>query len=213
MTRVRGCIRVIAGVNGAGKSTVLGAMVRDAGDDYFNPDEYTQSLRAALHGLSEGEANAAAWKKGYDTLLKAVAEDQNFAFETTLGGHKITAALQDAIAKGMEVRVGYVGLVTVDLHVARVKARVSAGGHDIPEAKIRARYQSSRQNLIILLPGLKELTVFDNSSEGDPRQGQAPSPMTVLHMRDRQVIIPSSPAAYAATPAWAQSIVAAATPS
>ena len=62
--------------------------------------------------------------------------------------------LEQAIEKGMAVRVWYVGLENVELHSARVRARVAAGGHDIPEAKIRARSDQSRLNLIPLLPEL-----------------------------------------------------------
>ena len=64
----------------------------------------------------------------------------------------MTALLERALAVGLEVRVWYVGLSSPELHLARVRARVAKGGHDIPEAQVRARYDSSRLNLIRLLP-------------------------------------------------------------
>ena len=95
-----------------------------------------------------------------------------FAFETTLGGKTITALLERALGAGGEVRIWYVGLSTPELHLARVRARVARGGHDIPEAQIRARYDASRLNLIRMLPHLTELRVYDNSVEAVPQHGR-----------------------------------------
>src|SRR5437899_2385939 len=103
-------------------------------------------------------------------------------FETTLGGATITALLERALASGLDVRVWYVGLGSVELHLARVRARVAAGGHDIPEATVRRRFHDSRLNLIRLLPRLTELRVYDNSAEADPRAGVAPEPRLLLQL-------------------------------
>jgi predicted ABC-type ATPase len=50
-----------------------------------------------------------------------------------------------------------------NINVARVKARRAAGGHDVPEGKIRARYRSA----LILLPRLiglcDRILIYDNS--------------------------------------------------
>ncbi len=54
-------------------------------------------------------------------LERAIAERLNFAFETTLGGRTITALLDAALSAGVEVRVWYVGLSSVDLHIARAR--------------------------------------------------------------------------------------------
>ena len=51
-----------------------------------------------------------------------------------------------------DVAIWFCGLHSVELHMQRVAARVSRGGHDIPADKIRARYDSSRENLLALLP-------------------------------------------------------------
>jgi hypothetical protein len=67
-----------------------------------------------------------------------------------------------AVVTGASARE-LVALATVDLNIARVRTRVEAGGHDVPEAKIRERWQRSHDNLVSLLPLLDELLVFDNS--------------------------------------------------
>ena len=55
-----GTITVLAGVNGAGKSSVAGAYIRAAGGDYYNPDEFTRSLLRSNPGLDPAAANSLA---------------------------------------------------------------------------------------------------------------------------------------------------------
>jgi predicted ABC-type ATPase len=199
------CIWVLAGTNGAGKSSVAGALLRESGGDYFNPDEVARMLRGRDASLSLEQANAQAWGIGLKQLDDAVARGHDYFFETTLGGSSISARLDQALAAGREVRIWYAGLKTPELHIARVAARVKAGGHAIPEADIRRRFDSSRRNLIGLLPRLTELKLYDNSLEGDPRQGQAPAPVLLLHWRGGTI---EAPANLRKTPEWARPIVA-----
>jgi predicted ABC-type ATPase len=201
------CIYVLAGTNGAGKSSIAGAMFQAAGVEYFNPDQAARQVRDRNPGASQAEANGAAWEQGRRLLERAVAERLTFAFETTLGGKTMTALLERALAADIAVRVWYVGLATPELHVARVRARVAKGGHDIPEPQIRARYDSSRLNVIRLLPRLTELRVYDNSADADPRAGAAPEPELLLHMVRGRVV---RSCALARTPEWAKPILAAA---
>ena len=201
------CIYVLAGTNGAGKSSIAGATFRRRGVEAFDPDAAARLILARLPGLSQVEANSAAWHQGKRLLERAIAERASFAFETTLGGATITALLERALASGLDVRVWYVGLGSVELHLARVRARVAAGGHDIPEATVRRRFHDSRLNLIRLLPRLTELRVYDNSAEADPRAGVAPEPRLLLHVA-RGRIVAAGP--LGDTPAWAKPILAAA---
>ncbi|MGH7485130.1 MAG: AAA family ATPase, partial [bacterium] len=206
-TKPRSCIFVLAGTNGAGKSSVAGAMVRRSGADYFNPDEATARILAANPIISTAEANSAAWHRGKRLLERAIAAHLDFAFETTLGGRTISALLQKALAAGTEVRMWFEGLSSPELHLARVRSRVARGGHDIPEETIRERYNRSRINLIELMPRLTELRVYDNSFEADPHAGRAPQPTLVLHVANGKIVemveLPK-------TPQWARAVVAAA---
>jgi predicted ABC-type ATPase len=173
---------VLAGTNGAGKSSEGGAFLGQKGTHYFNPDQATQRILSANPGTSLEEANSAAWNQGKRLLERAIAERTSFAFETTLGGQTITALLSKALAARIEVRVWYVGLESPELHIARVRARVKKGGHDIPEAKIRERYHRSIWNLVHLLPKLTELIVYDNSEDADPQSGSQPNPKLIVHV-------------------------------
>ena len=119
------CIYVLAGTNGAGKSSIAGAMFLAQGTGYFDPDEAARRILAANPGLAQAEANSAAWNQGRRLLERAIAERLNFAFETTLGGRTIPALLGAALSAGVEVRIWYVGLRSAALHIARVRARVA----------------------------------------------------------------------------------------
>ena len=198
---------VLAGVNGAGKSSIGGAAIRAAGGEYYNPDEAARALMAANPGLGQPEANAAAWQQGRKLLEQAIDQRLDFTFETTLGGNTMRVLLAEAAERGIEVRVFYVGLGSPEAHIERVRERVRAGGHDIPEEDIRRRYKYSLINLVKLLPVLTELKVYDNSATADPKTGRAPQPVLVLHMERGRIVGPPD---LTATPAWAKPIVAAA---
>ncbi len=100
------------------------------------------------------------------------------------------------------------GLASPELHLARVRARVKAGGHDIPEATIRARFDTSRLNLIGLLAVAAEVRVYDNSREADPRRGVVPEPRLLLHTVRGKVRAHCS---LDAVPEWAKPIFASGT--
>jgi len=157
-------ITVIGGVNGAGKSSIVGSAIRDKGGNYFNPDEYACELCLQDPQITSLKANSDSWHQGKTLLEKAIKEDVNFTFESTLGGNSITASLVRALTTGRKVRVYYVGLNSPELHIARVAARVSRGGHDIPEAKIRERWVRSINNVCALVQYGADVVVWDNST-------------------------------------------------
>ena len=182
-------------------------MFREQGADYVNPDEAAARILRANSGITRSEANSAAWHQGKRLLERAISERLDFAFETTLGGQTITMLLERALSEGIEVRIWYVGLASVEMHIARVKERAAKGGHDIPDETIRVRYDRSRVNLIRLMPALTGLRVFDNSTEGDPAEGVAPQPLLILHLVDGLV---QRTCALDAAPVWAKPLLAAA---
>lgn len=198
----RPTLLVLAGVNGAGKSSVAGAAIRSQGLDYYNPDEATTRFLAT--GMEPGEANAAAWHYGRRALERAIAQGRNFALETTLGGNTIPALIGKA-CDSHDVTLWFVGLDSPERHLARIASRVAAGGHDIPADKVRARWNGARRNLIRLLPGLYELRLYDNSHE-QPDGAAAANPSLLLHWRDRRIVAPAA-SRFRHTPQWAKPIV------
>lgn len=193
---------MLAGTNGAGKSSVGGVMLRSAGDDYFNPDEVARRFRANDPLMSQATANAGAWRQGVEGIRKAIADRGTFVFETTLGGASVSRYLRQAAEAGMSVEIWYVALASPELHLERIRQRVARGGHDIPEDAVRRRYDTSRLNLISLLPVITELRLSDNSVSAE-----VPSPTLLLHYREPSIRFQIAPER---TPDWAKPIIAAA---
>lgn len=198
-------IYVIAGVNGAGKSSIGGAAFRAFGGDYYNPDEAARQLIAADPRLDPADADGAAWQQGVGLLKQAISERLDFALETTLGGNTVPRLLAEAAAQRVGICVWYAGLSSVELHLQRVRSRVRHGGHSVPEDAVRRRYERSRLNLIDLLPLVSTLRMYDNSAEADPADGRMPAPALVLHTERRKILNPDD---LPHAPDWAKPIAA-----
>jgi predicted ABC-type ATPase len=70
----------------------------------------------------------------------------DFAFETTLSSRSLAPWLKKRQSEGFEVHLLYLWLPTAEMAVLRVAARVRSGGHNVPEADIRRRYEGGRAN-------------------------------------------------------------------
>ena len=205
----RPVLYVLAGVNGAGKSSIGGHLLQREGLTWFNPDTFARELKAAT-GCDQETANANAWHESMRRLEEAIAKGLNHAFETTLGGESVTAKILQA-AKTHSVLIWFCGLSSPELHIARVAARVAAGGHPIPEEKIRERYSQAQMNLINLMPHVAYIKVYDNSLEA-AADGTVPDPILVLEMENGRALLPAPDDlnALQRAPQWTKSILEAA---
>jgi len=66
---------------------------------------------------------------------------------------------------GFEIILIYIGTESVEINLARIRNRVLAGGHDVPEADVRRRYLRSFGNLPIAIKRADHAILFDNSIE------------------------------------------------
>lgn len=205
----RPVLYVLAGANGAGKSSIGGFLLEQQGLTWFNPDTFARELMAATD-CDQGTANGKAWAEGLRRLEEAIADERNHAFETTLGGATMTGAIL-AASQTHDVYIWFCGLSSAEQHIARVRARVAAGGHDIPEARIRERYTRAALNLIKLLPRAAGVVVYDNSVDAGA-DSTVPDPVLVLQVENGQVRWPVADDldTLVRTPAWAKPIVEAA---
>ena len=123
----------------------------------------------------------------------------------------ITELLLRAAREGFPVHIWFAGLEGAELHLERVRQRVTRGGHDIPEATVRERYVRGRENLIRLLPDLVSVRVYDNSAEADPSAGARPGPVLLVEMQRGRIVRPANlRSLLVATPDWAKPIAGAA---
>jgi len=179
-------ITVLAGVNGAGKSSIGGSALRAKGLVWYNPDEFARALHKQFPDRPLDEINSRVWQEGLGRLKAAIRDHRNFAFETTLGGKTIINTLLKAIVSGTPVNIWYCGLASPELNIERVQARVARGGHDIPEDLIRSRYKTSVENLCVLATIVQRLAVYDNSKPFG-RDGK-PNVRLLVDLQDDQIM-------------------------
>src|SRR5579863_7450903 len=75
--------------------------------------------------------------------------------------------LQD---QGYRTHITFLSLPSADLAVARVAERVRQGGHDVPQAVIRRRFEAGLTNFFALFePVADSRQMVDNSGTGIPR--------------------------------------------
>ncbi len=205
----RPVLYVLAGVNGAGKSSIGGHLLAQAGLPWFNPDAFARELRRAT-GCGQDEANIEAWQESVRRLDAAIESRSSYALETTLGGRTVVAKVR-AATNTHDVIIWFCGLASPEQHISRVAARVRAGGHDIPASKIRERYPQAQLNLISLMPHVSFLRVYDNSKEASRGQ-TVPDPTLILEMDSGALVFPKADDAgrLAETPNWARPLVEAA---
>ncbi|WP_197037222.1 MULTISPECIES: zeta toxin family protein [Flavobacterium] len=153
---------IIAGCNGAGKTTASFTILPDILDckEFVNADEIAK-------GLSPFQPEKVSFEAGR-IMIKRVNElleiNENFAFETTLATKSYKSKVIKAQSKNYTVTLLFFWLQNVDLAIERVKTRVLEGGHNIETEVIRRRYKNGIKNLFeIYLSIVDEVMIFDNS--------------------------------------------------
>lgn len=145
---------IISGANGAGKSTLAPYLLRDT----FGILEYVNADTLAL-GLSAFAPETAAIEAGRLMLkrLNELAESgKDFAFETTLASRFYVRWLKDLQSSDYRFHLIYLWLKNPELAIERVRERVRVGGHDVPEATIKRRYERGQQNFFSLYQPLAD---------------------------------------------------------
>lgn len=153
---------MLAGPNGAGKTTtakrVLPGLLGEV--EFVNADEIARGLSP----FQPDKHAIAAGKLMLQRIEMLLANNKDFAIETTLSGNTYLDLIQRAQAVGYTVTMLYVYLESPELARNRVDHRVAAGGHNIPTDVIKRRYVRSIQNLINdYITLLDKWFVYDNS--------------------------------------------------
>ena len=130
---------IVSGCNGAGKTTASYTLLPEMLEcsQFVNSDEFAK-------GLSPFSPESASIQASRLMLLKIrylFQRKKDFSIETTLATRTLKKMVSIAQSEGYSVTILYFWLDSPDLAVKRVKARVAAGGHNIPEETIRRRYQ------------------------------------------------------------------------
>jgi predicted ABC-type ATPase len=158
---------IIAGCNGAGKTTASFTVLPEILDckEFVNADEIAK-------GLSPFQPEKAAFDAGRIMLSRIhelMADQVDFAFETTLSTRSYVSLVKKAQAAGYRVSLLFFWLDSISTAKERVKHRVQQGGHNIPEDVIERRYSRGIQNLKRLyIPIVDYWIIFDNTREPVP---------------------------------------------
>lgn len=159
-------VDVVVGPNGAGKSTFVAVTLAPLlpGCAFVNADEIAKQRwpeDAAAHSYDAARIAA----KTRATLIEM---GRPFIAETVFSHPSKLDLLHDAHAAGYTVVV-HALLIPVDLAVQRVRHRVLAGGHHVPEEKIRQRHQRLWPLVADALGCADIASVYDNSRHQGPR--------------------------------------------
>lgn len=155
---------IIAGPNGAGKTTFAREFLPNeaACPVFVNAD----LIAAGLAPFAPEVAAVQAGRLMLEELERHFQADQNFAFETTLSGRAYLRHITRWQKAGYRVELIFLQLANADEAVARVAQRVKQGGHNIPEATIRRRFDAGLANLSrYYLSTVNEWAIYDNSAE------------------------------------------------
>src|SRR5436305_11577197 len=106
-------------------------MLLESGGECFNPDDAARRILSRNPGISQTDANSAAWYEGKRLLERAIAEKLDYAFETTLGGKTIASLLQQALTEENEIRIKHAKLEGSELNIERVRSKVAHGAQYI----------------------------------------------------------------------------------
>lgn len=157
---------IIAGPNGSGKSSLYrqSDIAGWSGAVWIiNPDLLTISI-SERETPAAAAANLAAVQRIEVWRHASLDVYQTIGVETVLSSPKYRTLVDRAHARGFEVRMLFVLLDDVRLQIERVHIRVSNGGHDVPEDKIRSRRTRSFEQLAWFVDHVDKLFIFDNSS-------------------------------------------------
>jgi predicted ABC-type ATPase len=151
----------LAGSNGAGKSTFYESFLADSGLRFVNADVLAESLCMNAY-------EAALLASSLRSAL--IAQRESFIFETVLSdpvGEKVDQ-FAAYVALGYTVVLIFIQIDSPEQSIKRVAMRVSQGGHDVPDEKLRARFARTQANLKRAIERLPYVIVYSNNDLTDP---------------------------------------------
>lgn len=163
MPAPRPTIYLIAGCNGAGKTTFAREFLPHEVKclRFYNADELAR-------GLSPLDPPAAAMKAGrllLSEIRESIRRKETFALESTISGKTYLRLLLAAKESAFRIHLHYLWLPSPALAIARVRERVKKGGHNVPSADIRRRFTRSLHHLTgAYLPLADRWAIWDNQS-------------------------------------------------
>ncbi len=160
---------ILAGGNGAGKSTFYNLYLEKHGVNFINADLIAKEINPDNPEILSYQAATIAARIREDLLSQGIS----FCFETVFSHESKIDFIAKAKARAYQVILVYIHLFDSRLNEARVIQRVSQGGHSVPSEKIHNRITRTMKHIKAALPLVDEARFLDNSSKENPFQQTA----------------------------------------
>jgi len=170
---------VLAGGNGAGKSTFYRTQLEPLGLPFINADV----LAKEIYPQSPEEHSYAAAKLATEMRFQLLNEGRSFCFETVFSHPSKIDFVAQAKALGYEIILVFIHLEALALNQARIMQRVNEGGHNVPADKVAARIPRLLVNIKKTLPLCDRAYILDNSSFDKPLQQVAVITNNKIHKK------------------------------
>jgi len=157
---------ILAGGNGAGKSTFYRTQLAPLGVPFINADV----LAKELYPEAPEEHSYDAAKLATEMRFKLLHEGRSFCFETVFSHPSKIDFVAKAKALGYQIILVFIHLDNVSLNQARVAQRLSEGGHNVPDEKVASRIPRLLQNIKQTLPLCDQVRILNNSRIDNPFQ-------------------------------------------
>lgn len=152
---------IITGPNGAGKSTLYGRVLASQlkGIPFINADNIQKEEMQDASMSASYKAAEIATERRDDHLNNK----KSFITETVFSHPSKLDLIKQAQSKGFKVVVYHVNVREANISVSRVANRLRNGGHDVPEDKIRERYERNKPLIKQAIQIADHGLVYDNS--------------------------------------------------
>jgi predicted ABC-type ATPase len=155
---------VLAGGNGVGKTTFYNLQLAKYGIKVVNADSIAKEIDPEHPEKVSYEAAVMA-AKIREALIK---QGVSFCIETVFSHESKIDFIAKAKARGYKIVLVYIHLNDSSLNEARVRQRVSEGGHSVPAEKIHSRIPRAMKHIKTALTIADAARILDNSLRSDP---------------------------------------------
>lgn len=181
---------LLAGGNGAGKSTFYRTQLAPRGMPFVNADEIAREVFPDNPEAHSYQAAGIAENLRNELL----EEGRSFCFETVFSHPSKIDFMARAKALDYQVILVFVYLNSPDLHKARISQRIEEGGHAVPEDKVESRLPRTMEHMKTAIQLADQAYLLDNSDDEQPFELKAfidagalagpekPMPEWVLHL-------------------------------
>ncbi len=155
---------VIAGPNGAGKTTFARKFLPEYREclEFVNAD----LIAGGISPFAPDKAAVQAGRIMLEQIHLLGNRGADFGFETTLSGKTHLKLFYDLKKKGYHIYLFFLWVNNIDIALLRIEKRVRNGGHSVPEATVKRRFEKSLFNFFNLYqPIVDSWAMFDNSQE------------------------------------------------